>query len=830
MRGWVALAMLVGACGGGGGGPDVEGPPLSEGQGPDLPQRDYWPLQVGHQWVHRDPLSGEQTHSRVTGAELFEGRNVVRVRSVAYSPPSYQLEESQVSETLYESAATGLMQLPLPSNDPLTRSVGALSLYRLPLRAGASFRQIDKRLDGLLDLDGDGRTDRMQIVSTVVVVGLARVDVPAGSFEGALHLRTEFTQAATLSRDGRTVEVNGVNEDWLAPDVGPVRNELRVTANGFTETSVRELQHFRTALRNSDAAPPVVVAVSPVPGALQGTASFVEAVFSEPVDPTTVAGAFGLYDAQGQRVAGSIPHLSATGLGFGFIPAQSLPSGEYEARLSTDLADRVGNRLPQAHVWRFTIDATPPSVVSVLPIDGATRVPIDTTVRLTFTEELQGYSEVELIGENGGSFSSELSLQDNMLLIDPRIPLQRGHRYQVRVAAYVRDLQGNTMLAPFVSHFTTDPGLFAPPDSIAADGANSAIGDVNGDGRGDIVVNLRTPTSGAFFAHGLFVRLQQPDGSLGPLTDLGWSSGSAICSGAQPVIGDLNGDGRQDVALSDGACGVQVFLQDANGALVPGVRLGETGRRLRIIDFDGDGRRDLVGMRDAQALQYWRGDANGNLVAQPDVPTGVVEGFYNEQFEVADLNSDGRADLTLIGIVGFDWTNRVVLALRQNADGSFAPADRRAVVGTTLAVGDANGDGRTDLLVATDTTLELLPQGSDGSLGSAVRMTTLDVTPSALMLLHIDDDGRIDLIASQFGGFGMAVMLGRAGGGWSAPETYDSGQVFNARAVSTGDANGDGKLDVLIDGQLMRQLARPIASAARPIASPLRWIGAGVPR
>jgi methionine-rich copper-binding protein CopC len=808
-----AVVALLGACGGGGGDDGSEAPPLSSGDGPELPSRDYWPLQSGNRWVYRNPVTGEQSHWRMLGAEVFEGRSAMRVHSVSYFPPSYLLDESQASDTLYASDATGLTQLPPPGSDLLARSIGPTQLYKLPFRAGSSFRQIDKRLDGLFDLDRDGRADRLHVVSTVTVVGLERVSVPAGVFNDSLHLRTEVIQTATLTSDGRTVQVVGTSDDWLAPDVGLVRTELRASGDTVTETSTRELLHYGVGSRRSDSVAPTVVSTDPLADALRPDPLSLTVTFSEPVDPETVQSAFSLFDSLGIAVPGRLVALSAINNGIRFELSQPLTSGTYRARLTRALVDASsGNPLAADHEWSFTIDATRPTVLSVTPANNAARVPIDATIRVTFSENMSSnyLTSAELFSTANGGFSVPVALQldANVLTLRPSGPLVRGQRYEVRLAAILQDPYGNTMEMPFVSSFTTDAGRFSTPELLVAEGFNSAIGDVNGDGRADLVANLRVPSEG-FFVHGLFVRLQQPDGSLGALVDVGWRSGSSSCLGAQPVIGDLNGDGRQDVVVSDGTCGVQVFIQGTDGRLVVGPRLAATGR-VRIADFDGDGRKDLLGMSDAQALQYWRQDSSGNLVRQPDLSTSSADRLASD-FEIADLNSDGRVDLVFCVNIGFGTTNRELLILQQSATGTLSITDRRSMLVDRLTVGDANGDGRVDVLVAIGSTLGLLPQTAGGSLG-AMQVTALYHTPDALILHDIDSDGRADVLASYSSGFGLGVLLGRGGGLWQSEDVYRS-TLGAASLVSIGDLNGDGWLDFLVDGHLLRQLPPPLPTS-----------------
>jgi len=112
-----------------------------------------------------------------------------------------------------------------------------------------------------------------------------------------------------------------------------------------------------------------------------------------------------------------------------------------------------------------------------------------------------------------------------------------------------------------------------------------AIGDLNGDGRRDLAVaNTNSNTVSVLFGHG--------DGTFEPRAD--------FAAGKQPVsvaIGDLSGEGVPDVAVANaGSNTVSVLLGNGNGTFRPKTDLG-TGSgpvAVAIGDLNGDGRSDLA--------------------------------------------------------------------------------------------------------------------------------------------------------------------------------------------------------------------------------------------
>jgi hypothetical protein len=132
---------------------------------------------------------------------------------------------------------------------------------------------------------------------------------------------------------------------------------------------------------------------------------------------------------------------------------------------------------------------------------------------------------------------------------------------------------------------------------------------------------------------------------------------------------------------------------------------------------------------------------------------------------VADLNGDGKLDLVVTNecqSVNCDAPGEVAVLLG-NGDGTFQPAvtyGTGAYYADSVTVGDMNGDGKPDLLVANLCSGTFCTFGTNGS-------------------------GMI------------GVLLGNGDGTFQPVVTYSSGGVF-AFSVATADLKGDGKLDLVV--------------------------------
>lgn len=228
-------------------------------------------------------------------------------------------------------------------------------------------------------------------------------------------------------------------------------------------------------------------------------------------------------------------------------------------------------------------------------------------------------------------------------------------------------------------------------------------------------------------------------------------------------------------------------------------------------DLDGDGRNDVA------TFTNWTVNGSDVVVLYQD-QSGMFTAFSSfnsisdlgldavNDIAVGDLNGDGLVDLAILGnplpqTTGF---GAPLVVLYQDSAGNLGPPVAYNVPhGLRLAIGDLNSDGRNDVVINT-TLATIILQGSDGSLGTAPgSVFSVNTGPSFLGEVHIADmdaDGDNDLVF-QSGDKTVGILRQVAPGIFSnAPEFY---QVvtsywtsFNTFAV--GDVNGDGKNDVVV--------------------------------
>jgi len=352
------------------------------------------------------------------------------------------------------------------------------------------------------------------------------------------------------------------------------------------------------------------------------------------------------------------------------------------------------------------------------------------------------------------------------------------------------------------------------PDASNGFGHSLAVGDVNGDGKADIAVGAAQENVSGNTGQGRAYVYSGADGSVlftldtpNPQAEPGWF-------GASVAVGDVNGDGRDDIAVgaeledvgtNEGQGRAYVFSGVSGSLLLtltvpsPNPKLPRSfGESLAVGDVNGDGKGDIaVGVPWEPVGGYQQGrayvfsGADGSLLFTLDTPNPQPHANFGGDVAVGDVNGDGKADIVVgasgKNVGGNEWQGRAYVY--SGADGSVlftldTPSPQAyAMFGESVAVGDVNGDGKADVAVGA-------PAAMAPYFGSSAAASAYVFSGASGSLLVI-----IPNPAPGYPDFGYSLAMG--------------------------DVNGDGMADMAVNWAGRVYVYSPVPASVSAAADPL---------
>jgi hypothetical protein len=281
------------------------------------------------------------------------------------------------------------------------------------------------------------------------------------------------------------------------------------------------------------------------------------------------------------------------------------------------------------------------------------------------------------------------------------------------------------------------------------------------------------------------------------------------------VVADLNEDGHADLAMSTDNDGTSLclFFGDGAGALTPAAcpaGEGGTSSGLTLGDFNVDRHLDFAEVRATSGtIRLWLGKGDGAFTQTEISVAQALDGAAS----TGDFDADGKTDLAVLGATpnsyGLPQTANTLFVLLGNGDGTFQTPV--AYVSTTdltsLAVGDFDGDGRSDVAVlsaaddASTAMLELRTAGTHGALSEPKSIQIAEWSGTPVRVGDFDGDQRLDLLLAG-SGRSLGFLPGNSDGTPGPERTIEvpGGTDTALDSVWMDDLNADGKLDLVVTG------------------------------
>lgn len=348
-----------------------------------------------------------------------------------------------------------------------------------------------------------------------------------------------------------------------------------------------------------------------------------------------------------------------------------------------------------------------------------------------------------------------------------------------------------------------------------------ALGDLDGDGKPDMV-------STNFGTNNISVlRNTTPSGSIGTVS---FASKVDLYTGVGPAgvaIGDIDGDGKPDIVVANSNSNtISVYR---NISVLGSISASSFADRediytsagpwgIVIGDIDGDGKPDIVVSNPGtNTISIYRNKSSLGSITSASFETSVdfSSGATFSCLAIRDIDCDGKIDIAFTSMSG----NCVSIFRNTSTPGSFTIGSLSArvdfIIGTSaspitigVAILDIDGDGKPDLAVTNEnnkSTSVFRNISTSGSITPASFASKIDfaagTTPQYIVAGDIDGDGRPDLAVSNNGGGAISIFRNTSTSGTITSESFATKVDFYGKPdllyLALGDMNGDSKPDLV---------------------------------
>ncbi len=344
-----------------------------------------------------------------------------------------------------------------------------------------------------------------------------------------------------------------------------------------------------------------------------------------------------------------------------------------------------------------------------------------------------------------------------------------------------------------------------------------AIADIDGDGKSELIVANKTAGNVAVYRN---------TSTAGSISVSSFAAPVAVTTGSNPfcvAVGDVDGDGKKDIVVTNqGSSTVSVFRNIATSGAIT---LGSFGARVDFVtgltpfnvvlaDLDGDGKPEMVVTnKDAATISVLRNTATAGVINSSSFAAKVDYAAPADVWGLAvgDVDGDAKVDVVVTGSTG----NTVAVYRNTSSTGVIDASTLAGFVGyttatlpTSVAVSDVDGDGKSDLLVANNTSnsVSVLRNTSttgviDASSFAAKVDFATGTAPRTIAVGDVNGDGKPDMVTANLSGNNASVLrnVSTSGsivaGSFATAVNYGTANQPNGLAI--GDVDNDGKPEIV---------------------------------
>jgi hypothetical protein len=227
--------------------------------------------------------------------------------------------------------------------------------------------------------------------------------------------------------------------------------------------------------------PPTATAVAPSPGAIDVPVNqAISASFNEAMNPATINQTTFTLSGAGGAVGGTVSY-NASGSLVSFVPSSNLQYNTvYTASISTGAANTLGLPISSPYTWTFTT-AVQPTVLSSAPANGATGVPLNQVLSVTFSKAVNCATLVSpatsfrVSGPGAAVVAGTVTCSGSVATFTPSNPLAANTTFSALITTAVTDVAGDPLAATYAWRFKTTSAS-GPLSVISTEPTNGATG------------------------------------------------------------------------------------------------------------------------------------------------------------------------------------------------------------------------------------------------------------------------------------------------------------------------------------------------------------------